>query len=57
VVIRWRATVQIPAAAAQAGCLANRGRSGISVLRLLAGKQVDSHTGYTNDAREGVSAA
>ena len=40
VATRWRATM---APAGRAVCYA-----GISVIRLLAGKQVDSHTGYTN---------
>jgi predicted ester cyclase len=49
VVTRWRAT--IPAPQAQAPLLP-AGRSacyaGISITRLLAGKQVDSHTECTN---------
>ena len=49
VVTRWHATV--PAREAQAP-LAPRGRAaccaGISITRLLAGKQVDSHTECTN---------
>lgn len=40
VAARWRATV---APAGRAVCYA-----GISVIRLLAGRQVESHTGYTN---------
>ena len=49
VVTRWHATV--PARQAQAP-LAHAGRTacyaGISITRLLAGKQVDSHTECTN---------
>jgi predicted SnoaL-like aldol condensation-catalyzing enzyme len=49
VVTRWHATV--PAREAQAP-LASAGRAacyaGISITRLLAGKQVDCHTEYTN---------
>jgi predicted ester cyclase len=37
VATRWRATTEAPVA-----CYA-----GISIVRLLAGKQVDSHTEYT----------
>jgi limonene-1,2-epoxide hydrolase len=47
VVTRWRATSAAPAARA-----GSTGRTpcyaGISVVRLLAGKLVDSHTEYTN---------
>ena len=46
VVTRWQATARAPvarAAGARAPCYA-----GISIVRLLAGKQVDSHTEYTN---------
>jgi steroid delta-isomerase-like uncharacterized protein len=49
VVTRWRATAQAPVARATS---APTGRTlccaGISIIRLLAGKQVDSHTEYTN---------
>jgi len=54
VVTRWHATV--PARAAQAP-LAPAGRTacyaGISITRLLAGKQVDSHTECTNLGPDG----
>ena len=45
VATRWRATAKAPVAPAATGrppCYA-----GISIVRLLAGKQVDSHTEYT----------
>jgi predicted ester cyclase len=42
VATRWRAT----AASGDSKCYA-----GISIIRLLAGKQVDSHTEYTNVTR------
>jgi predicted ester cyclase len=49
VATRWRATTKAPVARATT---APAGRTqcyaGISVIRLLAGKQVDSHTEYTN---------
>jgi predicted SnoaL-like aldol condensation-catalyzing enzyme len=48
VATRWRATTNAPVARATT----DRGRTpcyaGISIIRLLAGKQVDSHTEYTN---------
>jgi predicted SnoaL-like aldol condensation-catalyzing enzyme len=56
VVIRWQATVPAPPSATECG-VATRCRSGISVVRLIAGKQVDSHTGYTDDVRVRRSAA
>jgi len=46
VATRWRAMTRAPAAVATTGrttCYA-----GISIVRLLAGKQVESHTEYTN---------
>jgi hypothetical protein len=46
VATRWRATSTAPVAGATTAptpCYA-----GISIIRLLAGKQVDSHTEYTN---------
>jgi SnoaL-like polyketide cyclase len=49
VATRWRATARAPAAWATTGdppCYV-----GISIVRLLAGKQVDSHTEYTNATR------
>jgi predicted SnoaL-like aldol condensation-catalyzing enzyme len=66
VATRWRATTNAPVARATTGrtpCYA-----GISIIRLLAGKQVDSHTEYTNvtpsattkpakDGESGVSGA
>jgi steroid delta-isomerase-like uncharacterized protein len=49
VVTRWQATAGAPVALATS---APTGRTpcyaGISIIRLLAGKQVDSHTEYTN---------
>ena len=49
VVTRWEATAGVPVAGATS---APTGRTpcyaGISIIRLLAGKQVDSHTEYTN---------
>jgi predicted ester cyclase len=49
VVTRWQATAGAPVAPATS---APTGRTpcyaGISIIRLLAGKQVDSHTEYTN---------
>jgi steroid delta-isomerase-like uncharacterized protein len=49
VVTRWRATATAPAAR---DCGVPAGRApcyeGISIIRLLAGKQVDSHTEYTD---------
>jgi predicted SnoaL-like aldol condensation-catalyzing enzyme len=51
VVTRWRATTAGPAArAGRTPCFA-----GISVVRLLAGKLVDSHTEYTNVAPDATS--
>jgi predicted SnoaL-like aldol condensation-catalyzing enzyme len=51
VVTRWRATTAGPAArAGRMPCYA-----GISVVRLLAGKLVDSHTEYTNVAPDATS--
>jgi predicted SnoaL-like aldol condensation-catalyzing enzyme len=54
VVTRWRATVPAPATRPP---LAPAGRTacyaGISITRLLAGKQVDSHTGCTPWLRPG----
>jgi hypothetical protein len=58
VVTRWHATV--PAGEAQAlGAPAGRAAyyAGISIVRLLAGKQVDSHTECTNFAASPVLAA
>jgi predicted SnoaL-like aldol condensation-catalyzing enzyme len=49
VVTRWRATVQAPHGAG-ATFEHSRRCAGISIIRLLAGKQVDSHTGYTGHA-------
>ena len=49
VVTRWRATTT--ASTARDGGTPTGGArcyAGISIIRLLAGKQVDSHTGYTN---------
>jgi predicted SnoaL-like aldol condensation-catalyzing enzyme len=52
VATRWRATTKAPGARATAAstdctpCYA-----GISIIRLLAGKQVDSHTEYTGLTR------
>jgi SnoaL-like protein len=48
VVTRWRASVPGRRRAGR-GLLVERSClcSGISIVRLLAGKQVDSHTGYT----------
>jgi predicted ester cyclase len=57
VATRWHATTK--AAAARDGS-ASTGRTpccaGISIIRLLGGKQVDSHTEYTNLTRDGVEA-
>lgn len=56
VATRWRATAKTPATRAttaptgDAECYA-----GISIIRLLAGKQVDSHTEYTNVTRSSTS--
>jgi predicted SnoaL-like aldol condensation-catalyzing enzyme len=51
VATRWRATAKAPAArSGDAHCYA-----GISITRLLAGKQVDSHTEYTNITRSATS--
>ena len=45
VVTRWRAAVAPPSAPAQAGaCGWTVAYRGISIIRVLAGKQVDSHT-------------
>ena len=49
VVTRWEATARAPVA--RAAGLPTGGTqcfAGISIIRLLAGKQVDSHTGYTS---------
>jgi len=48
VVTRWLATAHAPQPR-RIGVTIERTRScaGISIVRLLAGKQVDSHTGYT----------
>jgi SnoaL-like polyketide cyclase len=49
VATRWRATATAPPGRATTGdppCYV-----GISIIRLLAGKQVDSHTEYTNATR------
>lgn len=48
VVIRWRATTapDTPSASASNGPV--QCCEGISIVRLVAGKQVDSHTQYTN---------
>ena len=43
VATRWRATAMAPATNGPTPCYA-----GISIIRLLAGKQVDSHTEYTD---------
>lgn len=48
VVTRWRATATAPGAGGSNGCL--RSWSGISVIRMLAGKQVDAHTALAQDA-------
>jgi hypothetical protein len=49
VAMRWRATIEAPVARATT---APTGRTpcyvGISIIRLLAGKQVESHTEYTD---------
>ena len=49
VVTRWRATTTAPAAR-DGGAPTGRAQcyAGISIIRLLAGKQVDSHTEYTD---------
>lgn len=41
VVLRWRATATTPETGASGGCLC---WTGISVIRLLAGRQVDTYT-------------
>ncbi len=46
VVARWRASARVPDAPTATGC--SDSCSGISVIRLLAGKQVDSHTAVFN---------
>jgi predicted SnoaL-like aldol condensation-catalyzing enzyme len=49
VVTRWQATVTaLDAQASGAGTERTRCYAGISIIRLLAGKQVDSHTEYAN---------
>jgi predicted ester cyclase len=48
VVTRWRATATARGASGSNGRL--RSWSGISVIRMLAGKQVDAHTALTQDA-------
>lgn len=48
VVLRWRATATTPPTAASGGCL--RCWTGISVIRLLAGKQVDTYTALATNA-------
>ncbi len=50
VVTRWRATARAPDAKAPAACTGSC--SGISVTRLLAGKQVDSHTALSCTASD-----
>jgi hypothetical protein len=51
VVTRWRATADPPEPdALTAGVEPARCCAGISIVRLLAGKQVDSHTGCTSAA-------
>ena len=49
VVTRWRATTTAPVAR-DGGAPTGRAQcyAGISIIRLLAGKQVDSHTEYTD---------
>ena len=47
VVTRWQATTTAPAAGGGSAGRAPR-YAGISIIRLLAGKQVDSHTEYTD---------
>ena len=47
VVTRWRATTTAPAACDGAPTGRAQCYAGISIIRLLAGKQVDSHTEYT----------
>jgi predicted SnoaL-like aldol condensation-catalyzing enzyme len=49
VVIRWRATTTTPGTGASPASL--RTWSGISLVRLLAGMQVDSYTGLAANAR------
>ncbi len=46
VVTRWRATATTPTSPAAAGW------AGVSVVRLLAGKQVDAHTALTRGTAE-----
>jgi protein gp37 len=49
VATRWRATTKAPVAGATTAPTARtQCYAGISIIRLLAGKQVDSHTEYTN---------
>jgi predicted ester cyclase len=56
VATRWRATAKAPAARATAAPSGDaQCYAGISVIRLLAGKQVDSHTEYTNITRSATS--
>lgn len=52
VVTRWQATTKAQDARASGACTVPAPcYAGISIIRLLAGKQVDSHTEYTNLAR------
>ena len=52
VATRWRATAKAPAARATTAPAGNTEcYAGISIIRLLAGKQVDSHTRYARVAR------
>ena len=49
----WRTTTRTPARPAPGSSPASDASwSGISIIRLLAGKQVDSHTEYTERGRE-----
>jgi len=56
VATRWRATAKAPAAQATTAPTGDgQCYAGISIIRLLAGKQVDSHTEYTSIPRSAPS--
>ena len=56
VVTRWQATTSARAAHASRASTERTPRyAGISIVRLLAGKQVDAHTEYTNLAPDATS--
>jgi predicted ester cyclase len=55
VATRWRATTKAPVAGTTAPIGRTQCYAGISIIRLLAGKQVDSHTEYTNVTPSAIS--